>query len=101
MMTTSYSPLGAASRQAGVQPPAASWGNMLSGAQSYLFSYPWLAVYPGAMIMTTVVAITPDADVTGTATVATQEGTNTLIIFAIIVIVASIAAVLLLARRRG
>ena len=41
----------------GVQPPAASWGNMLSGAQSYLFSYPWLAVYPGAMIMATVVAI--------------------------------------------
>jgi len=41
----------------GVQPPAASWGNMLSGAQSYLFSYPWLAVYPGAMIMFTVVAI--------------------------------------------
>ncbi|MEO7962680.1 MAG: ABC transporter permease [Gemmatimonadaceae bacterium] len=41
----------------GVQPPAASWGNMLSGAQSYLFTYPWLAIYPGAMIMLTVVAI--------------------------------------------
>jgi peptide/nickel transport system permease protein len=41
----------------GVQPPAASWGNMLSGAQSYLFSYPWLAVYPGVMILLTVIAV--------------------------------------------
>jgi len=41
----------------GVQPPAASWGNMLSGAQTYLFSYPWLAVYPGLMILLTVVAV--------------------------------------------
>jgi peptide/nickel transport system permease protein len=41
----------------GVQPPAASWGNMLSGSQTYLFSYPWLAVYPGLMILLTVVAV--------------------------------------------
>lgn len=41
----------------GVQPPAASWGNMLSGAQSYLFAYPWLAFYPGVMILLTVVAV--------------------------------------------
>ena len=41
----------------GVQPPAASWGNMLSGAQSYLFSYPWLAVYPGLMILLTVMSV--------------------------------------------
>ena len=41
----------------GVQPPAASWGNMLSGSQSYLFAYPWLAVYPGVMILLTVVAV--------------------------------------------
>lgn len=41
----------------GVQPPAASWGNMLSGAQSYLFSYPWLAIYPGLLILVTVVAV--------------------------------------------
>ena len=40
----------------GVQPPAASWGNMLSGAQNYLFSAPRLAVYPGVMILLTVVA---------------------------------------------
>lgn len=41
----------------GVQPPAASWGNMLSGAQAYLSVYPWLAVYPGLMILLTVVAV--------------------------------------------
>ena len=40
----------------GIQPPAASWGNMLSGAQSYLYNAPWLAVYPGALILTTVLA---------------------------------------------
>jgi peptide/nickel transport system permease protein len=41
----------------GIQPPAASWGNMLTNAQSYLYSSPWLAVYPGVMILTTVVAV--------------------------------------------
>ena len=40
----------------GVQPPAASWGNMLSGAQTTLFSHPSLAVYPGILIVLTVVA---------------------------------------------
>lgn len=40
----------------GIQPPAASWGNMLSGAQSYLYNAPWLAVYPGALILATVLA---------------------------------------------
>jgi peptide/nickel transport system permease protein len=41
----------------GIQPPTASWGNMLSGAQSSLFTAPWLAVYPGAMILLSVVTI--------------------------------------------
>lgn len=40
----------------GIQPPAASWGNMLSGAQNYIYSSPWLAVYPGALILLTVLA---------------------------------------------
>lgn len=40
----------------GIQPPDASWGNMLTGAQNYLYSSPWLAVYPGALILITVVA---------------------------------------------
>jgi peptide/nickel transport system permease protein len=38
----------------GVQPPAASWGNMLSGARSYLRTVPGLAVFPGIMIFVTV-----------------------------------------------
>ena len=41
----------------GVQPPAASWGNMLSNAQNYLSTTPWLAAYPGLLILVTVVAI--------------------------------------------
>ncbi|MCI0432228.1 MAG: ABC transporter permease [Gemmatimonadetes bacterium] len=38
----------------GVQPPAASWGNMLSGARGYLRTVPGLAVYAGALIFITV-----------------------------------------------
>jgi peptide/nickel transport system permease protein len=41
----------------GVQPPAASWGNMLSNAQTYLSTTPWLAAYPGLMILLTVVSV--------------------------------------------
>jgi peptide/nickel transport system permease protein len=35
----------------GVQPPTATWGNMLSGAQQYVWNRPHLAIYPGVMIM--------------------------------------------------
>ena len=38
----------------GVQPPTASWGNMLSGARGYLRTVPGLAVFPGIMIFITV-----------------------------------------------
>jgi peptide/nickel transport system permease protein len=38
----------------GVQPPAASWGNMLSGARGYLRTAPGLAVVPGVLIFVTV-----------------------------------------------
>jgi peptide/nickel transport system permease protein len=38
----------------GVQPPAASWGNMLSGARGYLRTAPGLAVMPGVLIFVTV-----------------------------------------------
>lgn len=31
----------------GIQPPHATWGSMLSGAQSYLLIAPWLALAPG------------------------------------------------------
>lgn len=34
----------------GIQPPVASWGNMLNNAQQYLVSAPWLAIFPGLMI---------------------------------------------------
>ncbi|WP_245585826.1 oligopeptide ABC transporter permease [Paenibacillus pinihumi] len=43
----------------GVQPPTASWGNMLTDAQSLtvLTDQPWLWVPPGAMILVTVLSI--------------------------------------------
>jgi peptide/nickel transport system permease protein len=34
----------------GIQPPTASWGNMLNNAQEYLATAPWLALLPGALI---------------------------------------------------
>jgi peptide/nickel transport system permease protein len=41
----------------GVQPPSASWGNMLADARNYLFSGEWwLSVFPGAAISLSVVA---------------------------------------------
>ncbi len=38
----------------GVQPPQASWGNMLTGAQNFVFTEPALAIYPGLLIVITV-----------------------------------------------
>ena len=40
----------------GIQPPQPSWGNMLLGAQSYVYTSPLLAVYPGLFIFITVMA---------------------------------------------
>jgi peptide/nickel transport system permease protein len=40
----------------GVQPPAASWGNMLTNAQSDFQLDPWLAVFPGLAIMLAVLS---------------------------------------------
>jgi len=40
----------------GIQPPMASWGNMLTNAQDIIFETPWLAVYPGLLIFLTVIA---------------------------------------------
>lgn len=34
----------------GIQPPLASWGNMLNNAQSYFATAPWVAIFPGLMI---------------------------------------------------
>jgi peptide/nickel transport system permease protein len=41
----------------GVQPPEASWGNMLYQAQSTMSTEPWLALFPGMFIFATVAAI--------------------------------------------
>lgn len=40
----------------GVQPPLASWGNMLTNAQGYFDTVPWLAILPGALITLTVMS---------------------------------------------
>ncbi len=40
----------------GIQPPLASWGNMLQNAQAYLYINPLLAVYPGLCIAVAVLA---------------------------------------------
>ena len=40
----------------GVQIPRASWGIMLQGAQAHILDYPLLAVYPGVMILITVLS---------------------------------------------
>lgn len=41
----------------GIQPPTPSWGNMLTDAQQYMISTPWLAFYPGLLIFLTVASI--------------------------------------------
>ena len=40
----------------GIQPPMPSWGNMLSNAQQYFFSAPWLVFYPGICIFLTLMS---------------------------------------------
>ena len=41
----------------GVQPPTPSWGGMLSQGREYLTSAWWLGVFPGLMIILTVLGI--------------------------------------------
>jgi peptide/nickel transport system permease protein len=41
----------------GIQPPQASWGSMLGGAQGYIFTAPMQGVYPGILIVLTVLAV--------------------------------------------
>ncbi len=40
----------------GVQEPQASWGNMLMRAQEYISTAPWMALFPGLLIMFIVLA---------------------------------------------
>jgi peptide/nickel transport system permease protein len=41
----------------GVQPPTATWGNMMTGAYNYIESAPWLWFFPGLLILLTVLSI--------------------------------------------
>ena len=40
----------------GIQPPMASWGAMLTNAQETIWEAPMLAVYPGLLILITVIS---------------------------------------------
>jgi peptide/nickel transport system permease protein len=41
----------------GVMPPTATWGNMLNGAYQYIETAPWLWIFPGTLIVLTVLSI--------------------------------------------
>ena len=41
----------------GIQPPTPSWGNLLTNAQNYVISAPFLAFFPGLLILITVLAV--------------------------------------------
>ena len=41
----------------GIQPPTPSWGNLLTNAQNYVISAPFLAIIPGVMILITVLCV--------------------------------------------
>lgn len=41
----------------GVRPPTATWGNMLDGAYNYIESAPWMWIFPGLLIVLTVLSI--------------------------------------------
>lgn len=47
----------------GILPPLASWGNMLTASQHYLWIAPRLAVYPGVMILLAVLSLNAIGDV--------------------------------------
>lgn len=41
----------------GVQPPTATWGTMLHRAQRFLVDSPWIAIFPGLLILITVLCV--------------------------------------------
>jgi peptide/nickel transport system permease protein len=41
----------------GVQPPTASWGSTLNRAQEVMIMAPWVAIFPGVMILLTVLSV--------------------------------------------
>lgn len=40
----------------GIQPPAPSWGNMISAGRQYLTTQPWLILAPGFALMLSVLS---------------------------------------------
>jgi peptide/nickel transport system permease protein len=58
----------------GVQPPTASWGNMLYQAQTTMSSEPWLGIFPGTFIFVTVLCANVLGDALGAS--ATRRGTG-------------------------
>lgn len=40
----------------GVQPPAATWGNLLRDSQDIMFQAPWTAIFPGLAIFLTIIS---------------------------------------------
>lgn len=46
----------------GVQPPAASWGNMISAGRDWLLVAPWVALAPGGALLLAVLACTRVGD---------------------------------------
>ena len=41
----------------GIQPPVPTWGNLLIGAQNYVYTAPWLALAPGLAITGTLLVV--------------------------------------------
>jgi len=41
----------------GIQPPTPSWGNLLFNAQTYLWTTPWVAIFPGLCIFITLLSL--------------------------------------------
>jgi peptide/nickel transport system permease protein len=42
----------------GIQPPQASWGNMIAGGRELIVTAPWVAIAPGIALVLTVLACT-------------------------------------------
>jgi peptide/nickel transport system permease protein len=41
----------------GIQPPTASWGNLIAGGDEYLTTAPWIAIFPGVAVAITVLGL--------------------------------------------
>ncbi len=41
----------------GIQPPTATWGNMVAGAKDSMVTQPWIMLFPGLMIFITVLCV--------------------------------------------